>query len=68
MADTDALEFLYYFFGFWLFIFRPDFRAQTLERWRQRRGLEHLMTILDIFIPTVCGLVPLYLIYLALSA
>jgi len=65
MADTDALEFLYYFFGFWLFIFRPDFRAQTLERWRQRRGLEHLMTILGIFIPAASWAGPLYLIYLA---
>jgi len=53
----DFFELLYYLAGFWLFLFSPNFRQATLDRWSERTGLRHVATALEIVSAVACGVV-----------
>jgi hypothetical protein len=62
----EALELFSYLFGFWLFLFSSRFRAHVRLSWRKRRGHSRLLIPLEITVATICGLLPLVLLWWAL--
>ena len=60
----DLLEFLGYFFGFWLFLFNPKFRAEFIRKWRESGIIGRLFVVFDAAVSLLCGLfLPLYLLW-----
>ena len=60
---ADAIGVLGYLGAFWLFLFSAKFRASTLDTWRARSGFAHVLTAIDIVVATICGLLPVGVVY-----
>ncbi|MCU0618818.1 MAG: hypothetical protein MUF40_02790 [Gemmatimonadaceae bacterium] len=64
---TDIDHFVHALVGFWRFVFSRAYRAATIERWRQRAGVKHLLTLGEVTIAPFLGLVfPLAVVYFTL--
>ena len=60
----DWLELPLYFFGFWLFLFNPKFRAEILRKWKESGIARRFLIIVEAASYVFCGVViPFYLLW-----
>jgi hypothetical protein len=70
MADlADAVEALWYLFGFWAFVLSPKYRGHRMQAWRSASIGMRLVLSLEATVATAVGLgVPALLAWLIMQA
>lgn len=63
LAALETLEWLYYALSFWLFLFVPGFRRRVLAVWRQRSGIKHLATVIEVVFSVSAAALPFAVAY-----